>query len=36
MGPAYLLCSFYLWLTGRRAYRANPFERQAYDLGGGD
>lgn len=36
LGPAYLLCSLYLWLTGRRAYRDNPFERQAYDLGGGD
>jgi len=36
MGPAYLLCSLYLWLTGRRAYRDNPFEREAYDRGGGD
>jgi hypothetical protein len=36
MGPAYLLCSLYMWLTGRRAYRDNPFEREAYDLGGGD
>jgi hypothetical protein len=30
MGPAYLLCSLYLWLTGRRPYRDNPFEREAY------
>ena len=36
MGPAYLLCSLYLWLTGGRPYRDNPFERQAYALGGGD
>jgi len=36
MGPAYLLCSLYLWLTGRRAYRDNPFQREAYDRGGGD
>ncbi len=34
MGPAYLLCSLYLWLTGRRAYRDNPFEREAYGAGG--
>jgi hypothetical protein len=30
MGPAYLLCSFVLWLRGGRAYRDNPFEREAY------
>jgi len=36
MGPAYLLCSLYLWLIGGRPYRDNPFERQAYALGGGD
>jgi hypothetical protein len=36
MGPAYLLCSAYLWMTGRPAYRENPFEREAYELGGGD
>jgi hypothetical protein len=36
MGPAYLFCSLYQWLIGRRAYRDNPFEREAYDLGGGD
>jgi hypothetical protein len=31
MGPAYLGCSLVLWLIGRRPYRDNPFERQAYD-----
>ena len=36
MGPAYLLCSLGLWVAGYRPYRDNPFERQAYDLGGGD
>ena len=36
MGPAYLLCSLGLWLAGGRPYRDNPFEREAYDLGGGD
>ena len=30
MGPAYLGCSFVLWLTGRRPYRDNPFERRAF------
>jgi len=30
MGPAYLCCSLVLWLTGRRPYRDNPFEREAY------
>ena len=29
-GPAYLLCSLYLWIRGRDAYRENPFEVQAY------
>jgi hypothetical protein len=28
--PAYLAASAYQWLRGRRAYRDNPFERQAY------
>jgi hypothetical protein len=32
MGPAYLLCSLVLYLTGRRPYRDNPFERQAYSI----
>jgi hypothetical protein len=36
MGPAYLLCSAWMWLQGARPYRDNPFEREAYDLGGGD
>ena len=31
LGPAYLLASLYLWLTGGRPYRDNPFEREAYD-----
>jgi hypothetical protein len=30
MGPAYLGCAMVLWLMGRRPYRDNPFERQAY------
>ena len=29
-GPAYLLCSFWLWLRRKDAYRDNPFERQAF------
>lgn len=29
-GPAYLGCSLWLWLRGRRGYRDNPFEREAY------
>jgi hypothetical protein len=29
-GPAYLLCSFWLWLRGKDAYRDNPFEQQAF------
>jgi hypothetical protein len=36
MGPAYLLASLVLWTSGRRPYRDNPFEREAYDEGGGD
>ncbi len=36
MGPAYLGCSLVLWLTGRRAYRDNPFERQAFEKAGGN
>jgi len=36
MGPACLGCSLVLWLMGRRPYRDNPFERQAYDEGGGE
>lgn len=30
MGPAYLGCSFVLWVRGRDWYRENPFERQAF------
>ena len=36
MGPAYLLSSLVLWIAGRRPYRDNPFEREAYDRGGGE
>jgi len=36
MGPAYLLASLVLWIVGRRAYRDNPFEREAYEEGGGE
>ena len=36
MGPAYLACSAVLWLRGRRPYRDNPFEREAYSKEGGD
>jgi hypothetical protein len=35
MGPAYLLSSLYLWITGKRAYYDNPFEREAFDKEGG-
>jgi hypothetical protein len=35
MGPAYLGSSLVLWLLGRRPYRDNPFERQAYEQGDG-
>jgi hypothetical protein len=36
MGPAYLACTLVLWMIGRRPYRDNPFEREAYDETGGD
>ena len=36
MGPAYLGCSLVLWLMRRRPYRDNPFERQAFEEGGGE
>ena len=36
MGPAYLLASLVAWLRGRRPYRDNPFERQAFDEAGGE
>ena len=29
--PAYLLASAYVFVRGGRAYRDNPFEREAYD-----
>jgi hypothetical protein len=32
--PAYLGASVYLWARGRRGYRDNPFERQAYEISG--
>jgi tetratricopeptide (TPR) repeat protein len=35
MGPAYLGCCLVLWLMRCRPYRDNPFEREAYDQGGG-
>lgn len=34
MGPAYLGCSAWLWWRGRRPYRDNPFEVEAYTLTG--
>jgi hypothetical protein len=34
MGPAYLGCSAVLWLMGRRPYRDNPFEREAFESTG--
>jgi len=36
MGPAYLLSSLVLWLAGKRPYRDNPFEREAYEEDGGE
>ncbi len=36
MLPAYFLSSLYMWLSGRRFYRDNPFEREAYDANGGE
>lgn len=30
MLPAYLACSFWLWLIGRDPYHDNPFEKQAF------
>jgi hypothetical protein len=34
--PAYLLGSAVALLCGGKAYRDNPFEREAYEAGGGD
>ena len=36
MLPAYFGSSIFMWLTGRRFYRDNPFEREAYDVDGGE
>jgi hypothetical protein len=36
MIPAYFLSSLAMWLIGKRAYRDNPFEREAYDIDGGE
>ena len=36
MLPVYLLGSLYAWLSGRRFYRDNPFEREAYNTSGGE
>lgn len=33
-GPAYLLCSLVLWIIGRRPYRDNPFEVEAFAADG--
>jgi hypothetical protein len=32
--PAYMLASLWAWVTGRRPYRDNFFERQAFQLAG--
>ena len=32
--PAYLIASLWAWLTGRRPYKDNFFERQAFQLSG--
>jgi hypothetical protein len=32
--PAYVFASFWAWATGRRAYKDNFFERQAFNLAG--
>ena len=36
MLPAYFISSAFMWLTGRRFYRDNPFEREAYNVDGGE
>ncbi len=36
MLPAYLIASCYVYYTGKRFYRDNPFEREAYDKDGGE
>lgn len=30
--PAYVIASIYVWARGRRLYRDNPFEIEAYDV----
>ena len=32
MVPAYLGCSLWLWIRGKRPYWDNPFEKEAYRL----
>ena len=34
--PAYIVASFFVYFAGKRFYRDNPFEREAFDVGGGD
>ncbi|MDX1962269.1 MAG: hypothetical protein SFX18_03895 [Pirellulales bacterium] len=36
MIPAYFLASLSVYLAGKRFYRDNPFEREAYDRDGGE
>lgn len=36
MVPAYFLSSCYVYFAGKRFYRDNPFEREAYDHDGGE
>ena len=36
MLPAYYLTSCMVYLMGKRFYRDNPFEREAYDVDGGE
>jgi hypothetical protein len=36
MLPAYFLSSCFVYLAGKRFYRDNPFEREAYDMDGGE
>lgn len=34
-GPAYVLCSLWLWFRGYNAYLDNPFEVEAYRIDSG-
>lgn len=36
LGPAYVMASLLAWLRGKRPYRDNWFEIEAYEQGGGD